>query len=365
VDVVLAQLFSFGTGTLDRETFQKALDNIGANANAGTDFSLQVLAGNFNRGVELLADNELHPALPEKSLSIVRRQSADTVAGQIQSPDYLTVKALKSALFPAHDMALREPSRDSIMSLSLQDVRNYYNSVFRPDMTVIVVIGNITPEKARSVIEKYFGSWHSTGPKPDVLLPPVPPNKQVNITVPNSARVQDKVTLAETINLTREDPDYYALELGNHVLGGGFYATRLYQDLREKNGLVYFVSSAFKVGKTRSVYQVDYACDPSNVEKARLIIERNIKEMQSALVDPESLRLAKSMLLREIPLTESDFQSIAMGLIYRSELNLPLDEPSNAARQYIGLTAEQVRKAFAKWLRPQDLVQVTEGPPPH
>ena len=99
--------------------------------------------------------------------------------------------------------------------------------------------------------------------------------------MPDKSRVQVNVSLAETLGLNRFNPDYYALELGNHVLGGGFYATRLYQDLRENSGLVYFVSSSFGVGKTRSVYRVDYACDPQNVSKARAVVERDLKAMQT------------------------------------------------------------------------------------
>jgi zinc protease len=81
-------------------------------------------------------------------------------------------------------------------------------------------------------------------------------------------------------------------------------------------------------------------------------------------VTPEELKVAKAMVLREIPLSESSLESIADGLIYRTELNLPLQEPSLAAKHYLALTADQVRAAFARRLRANDLVRVTEGPKP-
>ena len=230
VDEVLSQLFSYGTTSLDRLAFQKALDDIGAKESADTDFSLEVLTDYFDRGVELLADNMLNLALPEKAFKIVKEQVAATVAGRLQSPDYLTKRALREALFPKGDPTLREATPATVQSLTLEDVRSYYRKVFRPDLTAIVVIGNVTPEKAKAVIEKYFDSWKASGPKPETLFPPVPLNKPSVTAVPNASRIQDKVTLAQTLGLTRSNPDYYALELGNHVLGGGFYATRLYQD---------------------------------------------------------------------------------------------------------------------------------------
>jgi zinc protease len=243
-------------------------------------------------------------------------------------------------------------------------VRDYYHKVFRPDLTTIVVIGKVAPEEAQAVIAKYFAPWKSTGPKPETLLPPIPPNSPSSTAVPNRSRIQNKVTLAETLGLNRSNPDYYALELGNHVLGGAFYATRLYQNLREKTGLVYYVSSSFDVGQTRALYVVNYACNPQNVARARAIVERDLKDMQTTLVTPEELRQAKALLLREIPLSESSVDSIAQGLIYRATHELPLNEPIRAAQQYLKLTAGQVRAAFAKWLRTVELVQVTEGPTP-
>jgi zinc protease len=172
------------------------------------------------------------------------------------------------------------------------------------------------------------------------------------------------VTLAETINVTRSHPDYYKLLLGNHVLSGAFYATRLYRDLRENAGLVYTVESFLETGKTRSLFGVFYACDPPNVSKARALVEHNLREMQTTPVTPEELQRAKTLLVRQIPLTEASTDSIARGLLSRSLEDLPLNEPVRAAAYYLETTAEQVRDSFAKWIRPADFVQVTVGPNP-
>ena len=363
-DQVLDQLLSYGTKSLDRLAFQKALDDLGAIESAGTDFSLQVLAEHFDRGVQLLAENELSPALPEEDFKIFQPQLAAAVAGELQSPSYLAGRALRADLFPKHDPAQRDATPDTIKSLTLQDVRDYHQKVFRPDLTTIAVIGKVTPEEARAVIAKWFGDWKAVGPRPDTLFPTAPNNTPATTQVPDASRVQDKVTLAETLALTRTNADYYALELGNHVLGGAFYATRLYRDLRENNGLVYFVSSTFNVGLTRGVYEVSYACDPPNVSKARAIIVRDLKDIEAKKVTARELRQAQVLLMREIPLSESSVGQVASGWLSRSVLDLPLDEPIRAAHRYVKLSAGEVRAAFAKWLRPNDLVQVTQGPVP-
>jgi zinc protease len=259
---------------------------------------------------------------------------------------------------------LRQATPDTVSSIELEDVRAYYEKVFRPDLTTIVVIGKVTPEQAKTVIEKYFGEWKATGPKPVTDLPPVPRNKPTAIVVPDRSRVQDEVTLGQAFELTRQDADYYPLQLGMNVLSGAFYATRLYRDLRENTGLVYSVGAELQSGKTRSVFTVSYACDPPNVAKARAFVERNLREMQTKPVTSEELLQAKTLLVRAIPLSESSTHGIAGGLLDRSLKDLALDEPIQAAKRYKELTAGDVQAAFSKWLAVDGLAQVVLGPNP-
>ena len=177
-------------------------------------------------------------------------------------------------------------------------------------------------------------------------------------------RVQDSVVLAHTLAINRADPDFYALQLGNSVLGGGFYSTRLSVDLRKNAGLVYSVGSSFAIGRTRGSYAVQYASDPQNVSKAAALAVNDIRAMQTAPVSDEELSRSKMLLLRQIPLGEDSINDIAAGLLGRIDLDLPLDEPQRAARRFIDLTPAEVQAAFKKWLRPDDLVRVTQGPAP-
>ncbi len=362
VSSVLGDLFDYGTQTLDRLAFQAALDEIAADESAGTSFSLRVLSQNFDRGAQLLADNLLRPALPAAAFSTVQQQVASTLEGERQSPGYLASRALDGALYPKGDPALREATPGTVASLSLDAVKAYHRAVFRPDMTTIAVAGDTTVEQAVQVVEKYFGGWRTEGAKPETELPAVPPNASAVVHVPDTSRVQTQVTLAETVGINRLHPDYYTLQLANHILAGGFYATRLYRDLREQAGLVYTVEASLEVGRTRALYSVGYACDPPNVAKARAMVERDLVEMQRASVPAGELDRAKTLLLHQIPLSESSVDQVAEGLLGRAIEELPLDEPVVAAKRYLAITPEQVRDAFAKWIRPEGFVQVTVGP---
>jgi len=362
---LLDRLLPYGSERLDRVAFQQALDAIGAAEHAGTDFSVQALAEHFDRGVELLADNELHPALPGQAMEIIKGQLAQGIAARNVSPGFLTQHALREALYPSNDPSLRMSTPETVRALTLEAVHSYYRTVFRPDLTAIVVIGKVTPEQARATVEKYFGAWTATGPKPVTDLPPAPPNRPNTVAVPDASRVQDVVVLAENLGITRSDPDYYSLELGNAVLGGSFYSTRLSIDLRKNSGLVYSVSSTLQAGRTRGAYLVEFASDPQNVGKAVNIVVRDMTAMQTAPVSQDELIRVKALLLRQIPLSESGVEEIAHGLLGRTDLGLALDEPTTAAHRYIELGPVDVQNAFRKWMRPDDLVRVSEGPTPH
>jgi zinc protease len=362
---VLGALFSYGTRTLDRLAFSKALDDIAANETAGYSFSVTVLKGDFSRGVELLADNELRPALPAAAFTIVKQQTAQFVAGNLQSPEYRTHRALDAALLPPADPVLREATPQTIANITLADVKAFHGATVRPDLTTLVVIGDVSAAEARAVIGRWFADWQATGAKPNTTPAPVPPNAAAAVAVADAEAVQDTVYLAEQLQLNRFDPDYYPLELGTHVLGGGFYATRLYHDLRQVAGYVYTVDVHLDASKTRAAYAITYGCDPGNVSKARALIERDLDQMRTQDVSPGELHQAKALLLREIVLNESSEEAVARGLLARAELGLPLDEPQIASRKLYALTAGQVRAAFERAIRPHGWVQVVRGPAPH
>jgi zinc protease len=359
---VLNELFTYGTVSYDRLAFQAALDDVAADVSAGTSFGLTVPAQSFDRGMQLLADDLLHPALPQPYFAIVQKQTADELKGVLTTPEYLAQRERVKALVPKGDPTLREATPESVSSLSLDDVKAYRAAVFRPDLTTIVVTGDVTQDQARAAVEKWFGAWIASGPKPPTDLPPVPPNGPALVSVTAPGRLQASVTLAENVGVRRGDADADALRLGDAILGGGFYATRFSRDLRKESGLVYSIAAGASVGKTRSAYTVEFGSDLKNVAKARAIIDRDLRQIASKPPTEAEMRQAKTQLLRDLSLSESSVSGIADGLAARATADEPLDEPTLRARALLGLSAERVRAAFAKWIDPTHFVEVIEGP---
>ncbi|MEO5811129.1 MAG: pitrilysin family protein [Rhodanobacter sp.] len=361
---VLAGLFPFGTTSMNRLQFQQALDQISAQVSAGSSFSLAVPAEHFAEGIKLLAENELHPALPAQAFAVVQHQVAGVLAGQLQSPAFLTQLGLSKALLPAGDPQSRYAKPKNVMALTLDQVKQYYAQTFRPDMTTIVVVGKVDPAQAKAVVEQAFAGWKADGAKPNVDYARVPANQPSQFNVPDSSASQDSVQMAQTIDVTRDDPTRYALNLGNKVLGGGFYASRLYHDLRDTRGLVYTVNTSFDLDAHRGTYTVSFGADPDKVAAASKIVVQDLQQMRQQPVTETELKRAKGILLRQIPLGESSFAAIGNQLLQLSLEGKPLDAMTIAGQHYLKLTAPQVQQAYAQHIRPDAFVTAVKGPAP-
>ena len=211
-------------------------------------------------------------------------------------------------------------------------------------------MGKIDTMTARSIIEKLFGNWRTDGPKPRLEYDPVPPSQAHDVFIADDVRQQDEVVLAETLPLTYEDPDHYALALGNAFLGGNSFASPLYRELRVKRGLVYSVGSSTDFGRTRAHFSLSFGASPEKVTEARQIALKVVKDMADNPMSDADLHLAKAQGLREIELTSQTATEIADSWLGYSEKGLSLDRLYQVARAYEALTAAQIQAAFAKYI---------------
>ncbi len=364
VDDVTAALFDYGTTTYDRLAFAEQTDAIAASVSGGTEFGVDVLSSHFDRGMQLLADKELHPAFAPGDFAIVRDQLAGELVGEMTSPDHLADVALNKALYPPGDPEQRFATPASVLALTLADVKAWYAAAYRPDLTTIVVIGNTTPQAARAAVEKYFGGWGATGPRPTIEPPPVPPNAPSATNVPATGRVQSSVRLEETLPILRADPAWAQLQLANAVLTGGFYSSLLYHDLREIHGYAYSVSSRVQAGRVRATFHVSYACDPVNVLPAEAQVRAVLARLQREPVDPQRLLRSKALLIGEVPIRESSYDGVTGQLLQYSTLGLPLNQNVLDARAELDASAASVQAALARYIRPDAFVRVVTGPAP-
>jgi zinc protease len=362
---ILGGLYAYGTQTMDRVAFQRAQDAIDSSVEGGSAFGVQTTSQNFDRAVSLIAANELQPRFDEDSFEIARRRAIDELQTELNGSHTLALQQAAQRLLPFEDPELRQPTVAGMQAISLDDVKAYYAQTMRPDLATIVVIGNVSVAQARASIERAFGAWQSTGTPPALDLPAVPRNGPGDVKVTLPAIGQDYVTFEEMVPVSRSDPQYYPLLLGNVVLGGGSLGpeqSRLFRDIRQNAGLVYSIDSQFNSSGARSRFSVEFACAPQNEPRIESLIRDELTQLRTQPIGDFELALMKGSLVRRVVLGDSSVSSIGQGFLSNAVDGVPLDQAHLDAQRLTGTGAAAIQAAFAQQIQPEDFVRVIEGP---
>jgi zinc protease len=250
-----------------------------------------------------------------------------------------------------------------VNALTQANVQAFYVKTYRPDLTTIAVVGDVTPEQARASVERWFGGWKADGSPPAVTPPAVPANAALQANIPATGRIQDTVRMSETLGLGWDDDAIAPLNLANVLLSGDF-SSILIRDLRVTTGYVYYVGTDLDAGKARSIFMLRYGSSPDNVGKARALAVADLTRMQNAPVENERLLRAKSSLLSAIPIGDESYDGLAKQLVKAASEGLPLDEDMILARREFAATPQDVQSAMKQYVRPDSFVTIVEGPAP-
>ncbi|HZZ64416.1 MAG TPA: insulinase family protein, partial [Candidatus Baltobacteraceae bacterium] len=227
-----SSLANFGSRQYDFAQLRKATDDMGASVDLGQQFSARGFAVDFERLLAILADGEQHPAFPDHWLNLQRSQIANSISTEQTISGEMIDRAYMQRLLPADDPALRFPSQETVSSISRQDLLDYTNRYWRPDLTTIAIVGDISPERARSAVAATFGTWKAPGPTPSVAQPGLPAPHTGHAYVQTDAN-QVFIQLGQRA-VARDSEDFDAFNLLTEILGGpGYFESRLWQELRQ------------------------------------------------------------------------------------------------------------------------------------
>jgi zinc protease len=358
------QLLDWGTTTYDRTEYQSQLDAIAATVSLGRDFSLKVQARDFDRGVALLADGMLHPAFPSSAFKLLRGNESQTLSASAKEPSTIADLAKLHALYPPGDPHRRHATAASVSRIALGDVRRWYNLAFRPDLTTIAVVGDVTPERARAEVERYFGTWKAKGKMPKFDYPRVrwPHHKTVNVTVTSPANRQSDVTLTQDLALHRSDAQAAALELANTILSGESTASLLFSHVRTDKGFVYSIDSDLSIGQSTSTFTITFASDTKNVARAQAAALGVIERLRTRPLPPEELQRAKALLLAQRVLPLDSYEGVASDLLSDAADNWTSADEHTYWARILSVTPEQLRNAMHRWIDPQHFNRVVVAP---
>jgi zinc protease len=340
---------------------RKATDEMGTFVSTGQDFSAQGEARDFQKIVRIVADGEEHPTFADPWLEIERSQLANSLQSESNISGVMIERAYNRLLLAGDDPSLREPTPPSVQSITRADLLAYTSAYWRPDLTTIAVVGDLSPEQVRSALESAFGAWRASGARPDPHLMPLPPASSGHDYIGTTAN-QVYIRVGQPA-LSRSNRDYDTFLVLNQILGGsGAFESRLWQELRQKRGLVYSVSSSLDADADRGDFRVELNASPQRVVEAVEFVRRELERLQNEPVSETELQEAKVRLVSNALLDESSSTGQAKQLVDIAVNSLPIDYYRTLNDRFARITSADVQRVAREYLRPSRLVEVYAGP---
>ncbi|WJV23386.1 MULTISPECIES: M16 family metallopeptidase [Pseudomonas] len=309
--------------------------------------------------LQLFADVVGKPTFPADSLARIKNQMLAGFEYQKQNPGKLASLELMNRLYGSHPYAhSSDGTAQSVPPISLAQLRAFHAKAYAAGNVVIALVGDLSRSDAEAIAAQ-ISSALPKGPALAKIPQPTEPQASIgHIEYPSS---QTSLLLAQ-LGIDRDAPDYAALSLGNQILGGGGFGTRLMSEVREKRGLTYGVYSGFSPMQARGPFMI-------NLQTRAEMSEGTLKLVQDVLADylktgptQKELDDAKRELAGSFPLSTASNADIVGQLGAIGFYNLPLSYLEDFMQQSQSLTVEQVRDVLNKHLSADKMVVVTAGP---
>ncbi|WP_296249225.1 M16 family metallopeptidase [Pseudomonas sp. UBA4194] len=355
-----------GVAGKDVEAIAQGFEGLGADFGNGAyrDMavaSLRSLSAPEKRtpALQLFADVVGKPTFPADSLARIKNQLLAGFEYQKQNPGKLASNELFERLYGNHPYAHpSEGDAKSLQGLNLAQLRAFHQRAYAAGNAVIAIVGDLSRGEAEQMAAQVSAALPK-GPAVARLAQPQAPKAGLShIDFPSK---QTQILLAE-LGIDRTDPDFAALSMGNQILGGGSFGTRLMSEVREKRGLTYGVYSGFTPMQVRGPFMI-------NLQTRAELSEGTLKLVQDILRDylktgPTQAELdnAKREQAGSFPLSNASNASIVGQLGAIGFYDLPLSWMEDFMQQSQALTVEQVKAAMNKHLDADKLVIVTAGP---
>ena len=353
-----------GTSKRTANQINEELDFIGAslNGSSGRDYAtvnLRVLKKDLDKGLDLFFETITQPTFPEEE---IRREIEKTLAA-IQSsedqPGEVAEKAFQKALFLqspyAHPV---EGTKASLPQLDRQALLQYFRTYYHPNNAILTVVGDITQDEVRDRLLPRLERWPATEIPGEVF-------KATSANEPKTFKIDRAITQANIIlghaGISRGNPDYYAVNVMNYILGGGGFASRLTEEVRNKRGLAYSVFSFFDPGKYPGSFQIGLQTKNSSAREAISLSLQEMERIRREPVSERELEGAQKYLIGSFPMRFDSQAKLANFLTQIEYYGLGLDYPEKYPSIIKAITREDLQRVAKTYLHPENHILVVVG----
>jgi len=355
-----------GSAALDENALSDAWADLGASfsGSAGADrlgFSLRSLTypDLLAQSAALAARQLAEPAFPEAQWLRDRPKLVASLKEANTRPATLAARAFNQAVFGNHPYGY-EMTEASLNRTSMADMRELHARAIRACDAKVSIVGALNRDQADALVKQIFARLPATACAP---LPPVPEVQALSAASERRidfASAQAHVLLGQP-GFKRSDPDFFALTVGNHILGGGGFTARLTSEVREKRGLTYSVYSFFAPGTHAGAFTIGLQTRPDQAQQALDLVREVVGKFVAEGPTEAELQAAKDNLIGGFALRIDSNRKLLDNLANIAWNGLPLDYLDTWTAQVQKLTVQDIRRAFARVVQPQAMAAVVLG----
>lgn len=364
------RLMRMGADGMDEDRIAQQLADVGATLNPTFDvdrsgYSLRTLSSDAEQRQSLAVLGRVLQA-PSFQADVIEREKARVIAGLKEAdtkPESIASRAFLQAVFGSHPYALRpggEPA--TVAQLQRDDLVAFYGAYYNADKAVVAIMGDVTRARAEQIAEELTRELPRTT-VPLVPLPPVPAlSAAIERDIPHSS-TQAHVLIGQP-GMERTDPDYFPLWVGNYILGGGGFSSRLYAQVREQRGLSYSVYSYFVPYQRPGPFQIGLQTRGDQAKQAQEVVRQVLSDFVQNGPTATELEGAKQNIIGGFALRIDSNRKLHDYLGVIGFYRLPLDYLDAFTAKVEAVTLDQIRDAFRRRIDPQRLVTVVVGAKP-
>lgn len=324
VSHLLSTVITKGTSNLNAEAIAEKIESVGAGltAESANDYfavSLKTVSQDFPDILQLAGEMMRVPSFPESEIELEKSLTQQNIRAQQEQPFNLAFNQLREQMYPQHPYGVSVlGTEETVASLTREDIQHYHQTYFRPDQLVISLAGRITLPEAIQTVTQVFGDWQSpTTPQPTPSLPTLTPQPFSKKLTQNT---QQTIIMLGYLTAPIHDADYPTLKLINTYLGNGL-SSRLFVELREKQGLAYDVSAFYPTRLEPSHFVTYIGTAPENVEVALKGLRQEVQRLCEVKLTAEELEASQNKLLGQYALAKQSNGQLAQLFGWYETLN--------------------------------------------
>ena len=360
---LLGETVLAGTERHDQVALAAALQALGADLHVSVDADRLVIGGTVLRTgladlLRLVAEVLSTATYPAREVAGERNRLVERLSIARSQPSVVVGEALKRRLFGDHPYARELPTVEAVGAVTAGQLRRLHAERIRPPGSVLVLVGDLSPARALDAAEAALGDWTGAGAEPRVRpLPPVEPGPTLLVDRPGA--VQSSIRLGGRA-VPRDAPDYPALQLANLVFGG-YFSSRLVENIREDKGYTYGPHSRVSHGTAGSTLVVDADVATEVTAPALLETWYELGRMATLPVTPAELEDVRQYAVDTLALSIATQAGLASTLAALIGVGLGLEWLRDHARRLASVTAEETFAAAQRYLAPAGLAAVVLG----